>query len=480
MWFSNFISSIKAWFSLPERSDLDVLQFERLEHIEAEDLATKFRLRDEGRRLGEGGVPPANATQLSGPEASAINEVERARRGYQAWAVRRITSLDESIARYDIRHQINTALQAEEVFRRKVSNYLTATDHDLRELRRIVEIESNELANFKLENKLLREAHYPSGSRKLILFSILLLLIIFEGAINGQIFQRGLAGGILEGILYAILFAILNVYTNYKLGASGFIYANHFKSSKQLIGWFSLTFALLISISIGLMLGHFRMALSAQADKVFDLAWESFWASPFNIGGIDSMLLFGVTLLFGFIAFADGYNMDDKYPGFGPQQRRYEDALENYNHEIVEVHDILNEFKTNSNIDMERAVSKSQGALANLSAEVINKRAANDRIVAAMTTSQAAANAAVQIFRADNLLARGEKPYPSYFNTDPSLATIDIPNFDITNDLATQDEMGKLVQKLIANAQEIRGKIETSFNEQYDQLKPITGQFNRS
>jgi hypothetical protein len=95
-----------------------------------------------------------------------------------------------------------------------------------------------------------------------------------------------------------------------------------------------------------------------------------------------------------------------------------------------------------------------------------------------MTTSQAAANAAVQIFRADNLLARNGAPFPPYFNTTPKLSEIEVPLFDTTNDLLVEKEMASLVERLISSAQDIRRRIETAFNEKYDQLIPITNHFN--
>jgi len=477
-WLSSLVGTLTAWFTPPLKQSLEDTSFEHLQHIEAEELATKFSLRDEGKRLGAGCVPPQDATQLSGPEASAINEVEKARRSYQAWAVRRLTTLDENIARYDLRHEINTALQADVVFNNKVANYLTTVDRDLNECNRSVGIANTELATFKKENQITREANYPTNTKKFLMYAVLVFLMVFEGAINGQIFKRGLEGGVIEGISYAFIFAFFNVITTYKLGSSGFRYIHHINFPKQIIGWIALLTAVLLSTSIGLMLGHFRMALNSQADQAFDIAWQGFITNPLSIGGMDSILLFGVTILFGIVAFFDGYNIDEKYPGFGPQQRKYEEALNDYNHQISDIHEEMSQIRTNAIEELEKTVVRSQAALANLSAEIINKRGAKERITSAMTTSQAAANAAVQIFRADNLLARNGAPFPPYFNTTPKLSEIEVPLFDTTNDLLVEKEMASLVERLISSAQDIRRRIETAFNEKYDQLIPINNHFN--
>lgn len=481
MWASKLLRAIQDWFTPPKKNEHVDEKYAQLQHIDPQELAKKFSLREDGRRLGESGVPPTDSHTLSGPEALAISEVDKARQAYQGWAVRRLATLDEAIASFDIRHKINSALQSEQVFINKVANHLTAEDHELRQARNELQKASKAITEFKKNNNIFRDAHCPSKSQKILGYSILALMVLVEGIINGQIFQKGLAGGTIEGITYAGLFALINVWCSYILGSKGFSRKNHVDWHQKIIGFISLGLTLLISSLIGLMLGHFRLALSNQVDQAEEIALQRFLENPLGIGGMDSLLLFGVSLLFGIIAFVDGYNMDDKYPGYGAEQRLYDEALENYNSEVATIQEQLNDFKVEAIEELQTSVLTAQATLASLKAEIINKTAAFHRITVALDVSQAAANAAVQIFRTENQqgrLNKGHAGYPAYFDTAPELTGIEIPSFDITHDNEIAKELNILITRLIDDAQNIRRRIEEAFNVQYNQLIPLVGQFD--
>ena len=121
MKFSTLIEWIKNWLLAPRKDQPESILYSELEHIDPNKIAKKFLLREEAARLGAGGIPPANAIGLSGPESEAVNEIELARRGYQTWATRRLASIDSDIARNDIRHEINLALSEEVTFKNKVA-----------------------------------------------------------------------------------------------------------------------------------------------------------------------------------------------------------------------------------------------------------------------------------------------------------------------------------------------------------------------
>ncbi len=88
------IDWIKAWLWSPSQNKLEAIHYESLEHIDAQGIEKKFKLREEAQRLGAGGVPKQDSKSPSGPEREALNEIEIARRGYQTWATRRLATID--------------------------------------------------------------------------------------------------------------------------------------------------------------------------------------------------------------------------------------------------------------------------------------------------------------------------------------------------------------------------------------------------
>ena len=471
------IDWIKAWLWSPSQNKLEVIHYESLEHIDAQGIEKKFKLREEAQRLGAGGVPKQDSKSPSGPEREALNEVEIARRGYQTWATRRLATIDSEITSYDIRHEINQALSEDETFRNKVGTYLTNQNETLERLSKAVIERESELEKFKVQNNIERLPNFPSGGKVFLSYALLIFLILIEGVANGSFFQRGLEGGLREGITYAALFALMNVSFTFACGRYIYRFVFHKDTSKNIIGWFGLLMALSFCVFIGLILGHFRLALNSQADEAFKVAWDSFNNSPLSLGGIDSVLLFFVTIFFGIISFLDGLYLDDLYPGYGEIYRRYQEALVDYDFELEEIHQELQETRDVCVSHLDKTVASTQGAMAGLHAQIIEKRAAGQRLDAAMRTAQSAANAAVHIFRTENQLARGDRPSPEYFNSEAELLHLDLPVFDTTENEQVASEQAALIGKLVHTAPSIREKIEASFNEKYDLLNPLSAQF---
>ena len=115
--------------------------------------------------------------------------------------------------------------------------------------------------------------------------------------------------------------------------------------------------------------------------------------------------------------------------------------------------------------------------MASLQAQIIEKRAAGERLDAAMRAAQAAANASVQIFRTENQLSRGTIEYPKYFESEPVLLELQLPDFDTTKDEFVAKEQAILINKLVNEAPEIRRKIEAAFSDKYDSLNTLEQHF---
>ena len=476
--FTTIAGAVRAWLSPEPVAIEEQGRYRALQHIDVQELIARLNLREEGRELGKVGVPRTNSNSLSGPELAAVNEVNIARKSYQEWAIRRLTSIDTQMTKCDIRHEINQALDEESVFKNRVANFLTGEDAKLKKLRQDVLDLKLELERFKEKNRIRHVPRYPTGGKKALLYVVLIVLVLIESAVNGFLFKKGLAGGLGQGIGWAMLFAALNVVICFRL-ASLFRFTFHINPALKIIGSLGLVLTAACSLTIGLILGHFRDALGSQADDAFQLAWTEFLRAPFEIGGIESFILLLVTAGFGLTAFLESLFIDDIYPGYGAADRRYRDKVEEYDYELGSTHETMQSIRDECTTHLDQTVASLQGAMAGLQQEIINKTAAGQQLRAALVAAQSAANAAVGEFRTQNQAARGDIDSPPYFDVYPVLLEeLELPSFDTKDDEQAAKEQATLIDKLLNKAPKIRESIQRSYQERYDSLRPLFQQFN--
>jgi ABC-type transporter Mla subunit MlaD len=188
-------------------------------------------------------------------------------------------------------------------------------------------------------------------------------------------------------------------------------------------------------------------------------------------------MLFILSVFFSLIALVDGYKTVDPYPDFGTVSERLESAQNDYAEEVNSVLASLEAFKKEELDKVNSTVHRSSGVNGALAALINEKESAGQRLQAAMTHASAAAEALVQIFRAENSLARRPGEDPKYFSRTPELKKIELPNFDTSQSIALRDDLSENVTKLVDQAQNIVQRIEKAFNSDYNTLKPLAEQF---
>lgn len=178
----------------------DNSRYRDLTAVDAEEIALKYKLREEGARLGAGGVPALESNGPVGAEAAALLEVETARLAYQSWGSHRLNALDSEIDAWDIRHDINAALIADQTFQNKAAALITTERQVLEQLSAKATERSSELQKFKEKNQIDRGCLTPSAAAKSLSYAFLLIILIGESIANASFFQQGLAGGFLDGM----------------------------------------------------------------------------------------------------------------------------------------------------------------------------------------------------------------------------------------------------------------------------------------
>ncbi len=225
-----------------------------------------------------------------------------------------------------------------------------------------------DLENFKAENALRRDAHYPSSP--LLAFGILSILVLLEAGINGVLFADSSDQGLFGGWLEALVLSIANVGAAFLFGrmvlpqlhrrgliprtgavlltlagAAALIAVNlvgaHYRDFRA--GVASLETVLPATLRASAPLGGKKPPLAGKAAKAATAetsaapqgqiadsekakereAIGKLFGSPFAFDGFMSFFLFAIGLCGASIAAVDGYKFDDPFPGYGRRHRRY-------------------------------------------------------------------------------------------------------------------------------------------------------------
>ena len=161
------VGAFWSWFTASTRRSRDKGHPD-LNPLDVDQLANDLRLAEEGKRLGEAGLPTPDAKALSGPEAAAVQRVEKARQDYVDWAVLRFNVLSRDIGKRNVTQSVNRARQADKEFERRASGLLSEQEDALRSLGDTAIRRKSELDAFQVAHGLTREGHYPTGTDKFL------------------------------------------------------------------------------------------------------------------------------------------------------------------------------------------------------------------------------------------------------------------------------------------------------------------------
>jgi hypothetical protein len=233
-----------------------------------------------------------------------------------------------------------------------------------------------DLEHFKTQNRLSRDAHYPSSP--VLAFGILSILVLVEAGINGVLFADSSDQGLFGGWLEALVLSITNV-------GAAFLFGRMALPQMHRPGLLIKAGAAILCvagcaalIAINLAGAHYRdfkagaaspdplvaaapkhetasalngqnrapsgaslrkavkpafagpplpQAQTAQMEKAKEReAIAKFLAAPFAFDSFMSFFLFVIGLCGAAIAALDGYKLDDPFPGYGKRHRKFASA----------------------------------------------------------------------------------------------------------------------------------------------------------
>ena len=245
---------------------------------------------------------------------------------------KKVASYDHMAMRVsDITTILAEAKYASEEFIQNITTFQESAKQRIKEIKHEYSVRKSDLEKFKAKNGITREASYPNS--KILYIGIIMVILLSETSLNAYFFAKGNELGLIGGAAQALIISLINIVSAFFLGGYLVKKLNLIKKSPLLkYGVIaSLLAAAVVILFFNLLVGHLRVQLGIDPDAAYVEAIKTFLESPFGLNEFDSIILVIVGLLSFLIAFTDFYKMDDEYPGYGQLDRKYQDALIDFN-----------------------------------------------------------------------------------------------------------------------------------------------------
>ena len=194
---------------------------------------------------------------------------------------------------------------------------------------------------FKQDNGIIGVA---SGDDRFFRMGIAIIVVIFEGVFNSLFFAPAFEHGLIGGFIAAFLVGLVNVGFAFAGGVLGLRYVlHHNKAHANLFGMVVFCACILVCAGTVALSSYFRanvdlLLLQEDTDilKLSQTAWDRSLEDmrQVNLGGLfaslNSFLLVFVGAICAFVGMWEGYEFDDRYPGFGRMERSRAYAQEEF------------------------------------------------------------------------------------------------------------------------------------------------------
>lgn len=470
--FRKLLAFIVQLFSRKDEPDNDVLP-----KIDPEKIQRELRVVALAKLRGAAGVPSSTATQLSDVEHSIRGTLGRMREQILKYGERSLKILDNRLDAIDVTREIKRTIALGEEFERNADQDISKMDGELSELQQVVEDKACALEAFREQNKLQhRLVEASDGDTKWKNAGLLTAMIVLEGAGNAFLFSEGMASGYVGGFVTALMLSAFNVFVCFFLGRAS-TYKNHVKPSLAFAGYLAFAASLLSMVTIGLGTAYFRFVLPQLEDEsqsAVELILGYIHASVLPFQDISSCGLFVMTVIFGLSAVYKGYTWTDRYPGYARVYLAYEDAQRRYVFAIEALRQVLEQRKADALLLIDQNVDRAASAIQNfkrsMSQKAVIKKVVDERMVLADETL----SALVRTYRIENEMARpSDNPPPAYFDEPVTFVEAVMPDFGTGKDQLKLDEQERLMNEMISSLETIRARIQSSFNQKYDQVQPL-------
>ena len=433
----------------------------RFELPDFQRLSLELDLKGEGERRGRDELPKSEAVSLDEVEERIVAAIERFKTSaYETYTENRdayFAALRALVSRPLQARVLTTPDDAAADFETRGRE---ASD-ELDGLQQFVINISRELEDFKRQTRLDRTPDYPDS--RVFHWGLIALLILFEAVANTFFFAQGSDFGFAGGFVLALLAAAANVILGLAAGYQPFRWKNSRFASLKIIG-LALTFVYFpLAFLLNLWVAHYRTSLLANPDSAtaFHAAMAALTTAPLDIGSFESLMLLIIGLAFSVIAFADGYHLDDPYPGYGKLARRAADYREHFRQTKAQIVADFTESKDRLLGEVDEGATTVERRRLDFREIRGRTETLNRQFKQYLDHLQQTGNQLLKTYRDANELAR-HTPSPSYFKDQWQMLRPEIDEVSITDTEAFEKENELTVQKLSSARQKIIHTFETA------------------
>jgi hypothetical protein len=440
------------------------------------DRAIKFLKVDENAKHdGEKETPHTSETNIDSFHLTVNKYIETEINQRQQRLNENLISLNKAIDSNDVKAEMEKAKNLVTLMNHQLESIIEEKRDDLTEAKETAEKITKDFNSFKTKNKLKREPKYPETYQTYI--AILLALLLLETIMNGVFFADGHELGYMGGALLAFGIASINLSISFFLGRFT-TYINHVKNGLKCIGCLSAITIFLWVFGYNLMVAHYRQQLGIDITKAGSAAIETLLKSPFALNDINYWVLFLIGLVFGLIAYGEGYFWDDPYPGFGQIHKRLKQAEEDFiqtKSEIMEIPETIKEEKLN---ELGVIESKINVNISYMKEIVEQKQSLVKNLNKNIEQIQSSSTILIQRYREKNRQSRKTNP-PKYFSKKISHTKHEIEKMDFDKDknlIQAQEEMTSEFTDMVEN---IKNSITNSYNQSFKSISNIDINWNK-
>ena len=436
-----------------------------LRPIDTDEIARRLKIDADAAARGAREQPSADSQSLDAVEQRIIQTLESEWTYHGSDLINNLRAYSSRLIAVSVQTElVNLDLQAQNTLA-KLRDANHRAEAELGPLREIYVSCRDELGEFRDKHKLRRAARNPS--RRWTTFGLLFLLIGIEAGLNGFFFAKGSEFGLLGGIGTAIGISFLNVLFAFAIGLFPMRWLNRRNYLIKLFGFIFTVIGVAGIVALHGFAAHYRDATATVGeDRAFAAALQTLRSSPFILADLNSFYLFGIGLLWAFLAIWKGATFDDPYPQYGAHSRRASSAREAYSDEHAFLFEDLEKIKEDTVAQLEAGTRKIP--LFPQEASLIrSQRDAHLKGFRAYESSvETSVNQLLARYRDANRFHRRNSPAPKHFD-----AVWKLPHSFLSNSTVLKEIAEPTTPQLDANAalDELRALSKAVLNE-YESL----------
>jgi hypothetical protein len=328
-----------------------------LRPIDTDEIARKLRIDAEGAERGAREQPSPDSLSLDAIEQRIVQTLESEWTFHGSDLINNLRAYGSRLIAVSVQTElVNLELTAQNTLARlRDANH--RAEAELGPLREAYVSCRDELRDFREKHKLKRAARNPA--RRWTTFGLLFLLIGVEAGFNGFFFAKGSELGLLGGVGTAIGISFVNVLFAFIVGLFPMRWFNHRNYLVKLFGLIVTVICLVGLVALHGFAAHYRDATAAVGeDRAFETAVHTLKTAPLTLADLNSFYLFGIGLLWAFLAIWKGATFDDPYPRYGAHYRRAAAAREAYSDEHAFLFEDLEAIKEDTVAQLEAGIRK--------------------------------------------------------------------------------------------------------------------------